>query len=109
MFSMCVQPLLLSLRSSFHFQTELAVNTHVAVAGMCDNVSKIREEVSGQVRSVSPSLILSTSRKCLQSRRSKPGWQPRSPRSQSSDLLLHLACLESHPRLRRGHVSVATN
>ena len=49
MFSMCVQQILLSFRSSFHFQTELAVNTHVAIVGMCNNVSKIREEVSDQV------------------------------------------------------------
>ena len=49
------------------FQTELAVNTHVAVSdmrhdmsGIRSDVSKIREEIGGQVRSVSASCIQST-------------------------------------------------
>ena len=35
------------------FQTELAVNTHVAVSDIRNDVSKIREEISNQARSVS--------------------------------------------------------
>ena len=49
------------------FQTELAVNTHVTVSdmrhdmsGIRSDVSKIREEIGGQVRSVSASCIQST-------------------------------------------------
>ena len=48
------------------FQTELAVNTHVAVSdmrhdmsGIRSDVSKIREEIGGQVRPVSASCIQS--------------------------------------------------
>ena len=37
------------------FQTELVVNIHVAVSDIRHDVSKIREESSGQVRSVSAS------------------------------------------------------
>ena len=39
------------------FQTELAMNTHVTVSGIRHDVSKIREEIGGQGRSVSLSYI----------------------------------------------------
>ena len=35
------------------FQTELSLNTHVAVSDICQDMSKLREEIGGQVRSVS--------------------------------------------------------
>ena len=40
-------------------QTELAVNTHVTVSDIRHDVSKIREEIGGQVRSVSAGHIRS--------------------------------------------------
>ena len=39
-------------------QTELAMNTHVAVSDIRHDVSKIREEIGGQIRPVSTSHIL---------------------------------------------------
>ena len=39
------------------FQTELAVSAHVTMSGIRHDVSKIREEIGGQVRSVSASSI----------------------------------------------------
>ena len=41
------------------FQTELAMNTHVTVSGMRHDMSKIREEIGSQVRSVSANYIRS--------------------------------------------------
>ena len=41
------------------FQTELAMNTHVAVSDIRHDVSKIREEIGGNVRPVSVSLLQS--------------------------------------------------
>ena len=38
---------------SASFQTELSMNTHVVVSDMRHDVSKIREEIGGQARSVS--------------------------------------------------------
>ena len=40
---------------SVPFQTELAMNTHVTVSSIRHDVSKIREEMGGQARSVSAS------------------------------------------------------
>jgi hypothetical protein len=45
------------LSLTINFQTELAVNTHVAVSDIRNDVSKIREEIGGQVRSVSASHV----------------------------------------------------
>jgi len=42
-----------------HFQTELVVNIHVVVSDIRHDVSKIREENGGQVRSVSASQVRS--------------------------------------------------
>ena len=42
------------------FQTELAMNTNITVSDMRHDVSKIREEISGQVRSVTVSHIQPT-------------------------------------------------
>ena len=39
------------------FQTKLAMNTNIAVSDIRHEVSKIREEIGGQVRSVSVSHI----------------------------------------------------
>ena len=39
------------------FQTELIVNIHVTVSDMRQDMSKIREEIGGQVQSVSSSCI----------------------------------------------------
>ena len=39
-------------------QTELAMNTHVAVSDIRYDVSKIREEIGGQIRPVSTSHVL---------------------------------------------------
>ena len=41
-------------------QTELAINTNVTVSSMRHDMAKIREEMGGQVRSVSASCIQST-------------------------------------------------
>jgi hypothetical protein len=41
------------------FQAEVVVNTHVNLSDMRDDVSKIQEGISGQVRQVSASLIQS--------------------------------------------------
>ena len=76
-----VQPLFLGFRLSFHIQVELAENTHEAVAGICEGVSMIREEVGGRIGSVSPSLIPSMGGECLRSPRSQPGQQPRFTKS----------------------------
>ena len=47
------------------FQTELAVNTNVTVSDIHRDVSKIREEIGGQVRSVSTSRIQSIGNRIL--------------------------------------------
>ena len=53
------------------FQTELAVNTNLAVSDIRHDVSKIREEISGQARSVSATSYSST--ECSPSPRLNPG------------------------------------
>ena len=57
-----VRPVLFTLASLIpHFQTELALNTHVTVSGMRHDLSKlVRGEVGVQVRSVSASHIRPT-------------------------------------------------
>lgn len=55
MSSMCVLSFLLGCHGLNPFQTELGINTHVAVVDIRHDVSKIREEICGQVRSVSTS------------------------------------------------------
>ena len=47
---------------TFSFQTELAMNTHVAVSDIRHDVSKIRDEIGGQVRSVSAGTVQSVDR-----------------------------------------------
>lgn len=64
---MCVQSLLLDYLSSTRFQTELAITTHVTVSGIRSDVSKIREEVGGQVHLVRASSLHSVDEgECLQ-------------------------------------------
>jgi len=46
-------------------QTELVVNTHVAASDIRHDVSKIREEIGGHVRLVSPSHAQSINRRIL--------------------------------------------
>ena len=63
------------------FQTELAMNTHVTVADIRLDVSRIRAEICGQVRVVSTTPIRSVNpRRGLQFLRHKPGQQLRKPR-----------------------------
>jgi len=56
MFSTCDYSYLARLSLNAPFQTELAMNTHVTVSDIRHDVSKIREEIGGQVRSVSANL-----------------------------------------------------
>ena len=49
---MYVQSHLLDYHRFIRFQIELAISTQVAVSEIRDDVSKIREEIGGQVRSV---------------------------------------------------------
>ena len=55
------------------FQTELVVNIHVAVSDIRHDVSKIREENSGQVRSVSVITLAPSLGEYLHLLRTKPG------------------------------------
>ena len=97
------------------FQTELAVNTHVAVSdmrhdilGIRSDVSKIQEEIGGQVRSVSASCIQSAEMVILQSPRLKPGQQLRLPTNPTPHIL-YLAYLESPLPHGRGPASDVTS
>jgi len=56
---------LASLPLIVSIQTELVVNTHVAVSDIRYDVSKIREEIGGHVRSVSASLTQPINRRML--------------------------------------------
>ena len=47
------------------FQTELAVNTHVVVSDIRHDVSKIREEIGGNIRPVSTSHLQSIDNRML--------------------------------------------
>ena len=93
------------------FQTELVMNIHVTVSDMRDDVLKIREEISGQVRSVTTSRTQSTD-----------GWmspvavvQTRSAASstkatmESSNLHPGLLDLESHLLRLQGRVLDVTS
>jgi len=53
-----VRPIALTWSSlTTPIQTELVINTHVAVSDIRHDVSKIREEIGGHVSSVSPSHV----------------------------------------------------
>jgi hypothetical protein len=62
------------------FQAEVVVNTHVNLSGVRDDVSKIQEEINGQVRPVSASWIQSVEdRRMLTVPRLNTGQQLRPP------------------------------
>jgi hypothetical protein len=50
-----VRPVVLTRSSLILFQAEVVVNTHVNLSNMRDGMSKIQEEISGQVLQVSAS------------------------------------------------------
>jgi hypothetical protein len=92
------------------FQAELAMNIHVNVSDMRGDVSRIREEISGQVQSVSALKLHSTCRE------SEDAYNFLGPNQvgnfdvkESSILHFHLASLESHlPRGREPALDATT-
>ena len=68
-------------------QTELVVNTHVTVSDIRHDVSKIREEINGPVRSVSASRVqLIFTGRYLRSHRPESGQQLRLPTNSVPDI-----------------------
>ena len=89
------------------FQTELSLNTHVTVSDIRHDMTKLREEVGGQARSVSMGRFQPNDNGRMLTVTQVQTRSVASTAKESSDLHLHLACSESLPHRHRGPASGA--